>query len=64
MITASQTEILKSQRMCDHLTNPRLLIKVRELQVLNLLSQLVLLQAMVLVGSTSQLKVVRLYVRS
>ncbi len=42
MITASLTEILKSQRMCDHLTNPGLLIEVRELQVLSLLSQLVL----------------------
>ncbi len=28
--------------MCDHLANPRLLIEVRELQVLSLLSQLVL----------------------
>jgi hypothetical protein len=42
MITASLTEILKSQRMCDHLANPGLLIEVRELQVLSLLSQLVL----------------------
>jgi hypothetical protein len=41
MITASQTEILKSQRTCDHLTNPGLLIKLRELQVLSLLAQLV-----------------------
>jgi hypothetical protein len=40
--TASLTEILKSQRMCNHLTNPGLLIEVRELQVPSLLSQLVL----------------------
>jgi hypothetical protein len=40
-ITASQTEILQSQKTCNHLTNPGLLIKMRELQVLSLLSQLV-----------------------
>ncbi len=42
MITASQTEILKSQRTCDHLINPGLLIKMRESQTLRLMSQLVL----------------------
>jgi hypothetical protein len=40
-ITASQMEILKLQKTCNHLTNPGLLIKMRELQVLSLLSQLV-----------------------
>ncbi len=40
--TASQTEILKSQRTCNHLASPGLLIKMRESQVLSLLSQLVL----------------------
>ncbi len=40
--TASQTEILKSQRMHNHLASPRLLIKMRESQALSLLSQPVL----------------------
>jgi len=44
-ITVSLTDILKSQRMCDHLTNPGLLIDVREQQALSLLSQLVLANA-------------------
>jgi hypothetical protein len=42
MTTASQTEILKSQRTCNHLANPGLLIEMRESHVLSLLSQLVL----------------------
>jgi hypothetical protein len=40
--TASQTEILKSQRMHNHLTSPGLLIEMRESQALSLLSQPVL----------------------